>query len=169
MGELQKNMLSFKTSILFFIILVNILAIATSTKGKRKDERKTRNAVCGRGKKPTDASFSVGRKDAVIFTLRKGVKQCNALFKLRRSCTRIRLTCQPVGQYYINCSGNDRFIIKTEAGRRRYCANQRPQFGGSPVVANIKPVYSLSLLEVSVFAPSRSSKARCKVRCVATK
>ena len=33
----------------------------------------------------------------------------------------------------------------------------------------LQPVYSVSLLEVSVVAPSKSSKARCKVRCVAAR
>jgi hypothetical protein len=48
----------------------------------------------------------------------------------------------------------------------RLCYHKRPQFSGSPVLQDTKPIFSTEEINVMLFAPSKNSKARCVVACV---
>merc|ERR1719481_853599 len=124
-----------------------------------------KKVLCSRDETTVEA-VPIGAKDTAIFMAINGVRACLAKFIIQPSCSKIRLTCQPVKQFYINCSEGDRMTVRTEGRMKRYCYHERPNFGGSPQLSGTKPIFSTSDIKVIVKAKSRKSKARCKIRCV---
>merc|ERR1712130_294746 len=106
----------------FFILMIIVVLVSHAKRRKRN----FRKAACSRDPaQPTNKLLMIKRRDVVLIKAEYGVKECNVRMQAGPSCGRLKLICQPVERYYINCREGDKFVVTTVTRSARLCNTDR--------------------------------------------